>query len=74
MKSGGGGGTHIQKWIGYDAHTWTYKMNPKQVFPPTTQLNRCVKCLNKLCKVLHNPCETYELTNSCVKSYTTLVV
>ena len=35
---------------------------------------RCVKCLNKLCKVLHNPCETYEPTNSCVKFYTTLVV
>ena len=40
----------------------------------TTQLNRCVKVLNKLCKILHNPCETYEPTNSCVKSYTTPVV
>ena len=39
-----------------------------------TQLNRCVNYLNKLCKILHNPCETYEPTNSCVKSYTTLVV
>ena len=39
-----------------------------------TQLNRCVKVLNKLCKILHNPCETYEPTNSCVKSNTTPVV
>ena len=31
------------------------------------------KMLNKLCKVLHNPCETDEPTNSCVKSYTTIV-
>ena len=27
-------GPHIFKG-GYDAHTWTYKRDPKQVFPPT---------------------------------------
>ena len=40
----------------------------------SAQLNRCVEVLNKLCKILHNPCETYEPTNSCVKSYTIPVV
>ena len=40
----------------------------------TAQLNRCVKVLNKLCKILHNPCEAYEPTKGCVKSYTTPVV
>ena len=37
-------------------------------------LNPPCHTVKPLCKVLHNPCETYEPTNSCVKSYTTLVM
>ena len=37
-----GGGRGLIFKGGYDGCTWTYKMDPKQVFPPTTKhtLNR----------------------------------